>query len=85
VEIPRALATVGLVVDRAHYELVQRALDAARVSVWIGTANVKEMMVEAPVGTRARARDRYISGAPTSPGQGSAPRARGAATSSSAS
>ena len=60
-EIPRALATVGLVVDRAHYELVQQALGAARVSVWIGTANVKEMMVEAPLGTAARARDRYIS------------------------
>jgi phosphatidylserine/phosphatidylglycerophosphate/cardiolipin synthase-like enzyme len=61
VAILRAPASVGLVVDRDHYELVQRALDGARVSVWIGTANVKEMMVEAAVGTSARARNRYVS------------------------
>ena len=59
--IPQLFASVALVADRDHYHLVQRALRAARVSVWIGTANVKEMMVEAPIGTRARARDRYVS------------------------
>ena len=51
-----------LVVDREHYDLlVKGAIERAEVSVWIGTANVKEMMVEAPVGTRARARGRYRS------------------------
>lgn len=33
----------------------------ARVSVWIATANVKEMMVDAPIGTTARARGRFVS------------------------
>lgn len=48
--------------DRAHYDvLVQRVLASARVSVWIATANVKELRVEAPVGSRARARGRYVS------------------------
>lgn len=51
-----------LVHDRAHYELVvARMLRAARVSVWIATANVKDLHVEAPVGTRARARNRFQS------------------------
>lgn len=36
-------------------------MSGARVSLWIATANVKEMMVEAPVGTGARARGRYLS------------------------
>jgi phosphatidylserine/phosphatidylglycerophosphate/cardiolipin synthase-like enzyme len=31
------------------------------VSVWIGTANVKDIRLEAPVGTRARARGQYQS------------------------
>ncbi len=51
-----------LVHDRAHYdELVARALRHAKVSVWIATANVKDVHVEAPIGTRARARNRYQS------------------------
>ncbi len=55
-------ARVALVVDRDHYDqLVMPTLSKARVSVWIATANVKEMRVEAPVGTRARARGRYVS------------------------
>src|SRR5271156_3514329 len=45
-----------------HYdELVQKAIGSAKVSLWIATANVKEMRVEAPIGTVARARGRYIS------------------------
>jgi phosphatidylserine/phosphatidylglycerophosphate/cardiolipin synthase-like enzyme len=45
-----------------HYdELIQRELPSAEVSLWIATANLKELRVEAPVGTRARARGRYIS------------------------
>jgi phosphatidylserine/phosphatidylglycerophosphate/cardiolipin synthase-like enzyme len=48
--------------DRDHYtELVKGAVENARVSVWIATANVKEMMVEAPIGSRARARGHYLS------------------------
>ncbi len=36
-------------------------LPDARVSVWIATANLKDLRVPAPIGTRARARGRYIS------------------------
>ncbi len=51
-----------LLVDGAHYdELVARAVEDARVSVWIATANLKTMLVEAPIGTRARARGKYVS------------------------
>ncbi len=51
-----------LLTDADHYEqLVQRAIVRASVSVWIATANVKQMMVEAPIGTAARARGRYLS------------------------
>lgn len=38
-----------------------RALTQAKVSVWIGTANVKDIHLEAPIGTRARARGEYQS------------------------
>lgn len=52
----------SLLVDADHHDvLVRRAIEGARVSVWIATANVKEMRVEAPVGTAARARGRYVS------------------------
>ncbi|MBN2361874.1 MAG: phospholipase D family protein [Deltaproteobacteria bacterium] len=37
------------------------AIAEARVSVWIASANVKDLQLEAPRGTRARARDRYLS------------------------
>jgi phosphatidylserine/phosphatidylglycerophosphate/cardiolipin synthase-like enzyme len=51
-----------LLMDGAHYEeLVARAITKAQVSVWISTANLKTMMVEAPIGSRARARGRYVS------------------------
>ena len=51
-----------LLVDGAHYEeLISRAIAQAAVSVWISTANLKTMMVEAPIGSRARARGRYVS------------------------
>lgn len=53
-------ASVSLVVDRAHYERVVLALHEARTSVWIATANVKQLMVEAAIGTRDRARGRYV-------------------------
>lgn len=61
---PRAadvrLASVSLVIDRAHYDKVVLALGSARTSLWIATANVKQLMIEAPIGTRARARGRYV-------------------------
>ncbi len=51
-----------LLSDGEHYdELVTRAIARATVSVWISTANLKTMLVEAPIGTRARARGRFIS------------------------
>jgi len=51
-----------LLIDAKHYdELVRQIIARAKVSVWIATANLKTMLIEAPVGTRARARGRYIS------------------------
>ncbi len=51
-----------MIVDREHYDLlVQEAVSGAMVSLWIATANLKSLMVEAPIGTRARARGRFIS------------------------
>ena len=55
-------AKVELVADRRHYdEVVLRAIGEARVSVWIATANLKDVHIEAPIGTRARARGEYMS------------------------
>ncbi len=46
---------------RALYQRVIRDTVAhARRAVWIATANLKEMLVEAPVGTRARAAGKFI-------------------------
>lgn len=51
-----------LLVDGDHYDqLVVKAIGSAQVSVWITTANLKTMMVEAPIGSRARARGKYAS------------------------
>lgn len=44
-----------------HYDRVVGAVRAANVSIWIATANLKDVHVEARVGTRARARGRYES------------------------
>lgn len=58
----RRQAKVELIADIAHYERVMlRVLMQAKVSVWIGTANVKDIHLEAPIGTRARARGEYQS------------------------
>jgi phosphatidylserine/phosphatidylglycerophosphate/cardiolipin synthase-like enzyme len=58
----RRKVELQLIRDRAHYsEVVMGAIARAKVSVWIATANVKGLRVEAPVGTRARARRAYIS------------------------
>lgn len=51
-----------MVVDEQHVPLVvDEVIGRARVSLWISTANVKDMMVEAPIGSSARARGRYVS------------------------
>ncbi len=58
----RRRVSLSLIVDRAHYdEVILGAVARARVSVWIGTANLKEMHLEASPGTRARARGEYVS------------------------
>ena len=59
-DLDRRLASVSVIVDRAHYERVTLAMARARISVWISTANVKQLLVQAPMGTRDRARGRYI-------------------------
>ena len=56
------VAKVSLVVDREHYDdLVMGTIAKAKTSVWIGTANLKDLHVEAPIGSAARARGRYVS------------------------
>ena len=55
------LARVRLLVDRDHYETLVSLVRGARTALWIATANLKELLVEAPIGTRARARGRYAS------------------------
>lgn len=56
------VAKVSLVVDREHYdELVMGTIARAKTSIWIGTANLKDLHVEAPIGSAARARGRYVS------------------------
>jgi phosphatidylserine/phosphatidylglycerophosphate/cardiolipin synthase-like enzyme len=58
----RRRASIELVEGRDHYEkVVLEAVCRARVSVWIATANVKDVHVEAPLGSTARARGRFVS------------------------
>jgi phosphatidylserine/phosphatidylglycerophosphate/cardiolipin synthase-like enzyme len=57
---PTRRAALSLVVDRDHYDRVTLAIAGAKTSVWIATANVKQLLVQAPVGTRDRARGRYV-------------------------
>ena len=47
-----------MLAGRAHYEVVMRRLLVARRSIWIATANLKELMVAGPRRS-ARSRDRY--------------------------
>ena len=44
--LPARPIAMELVAGRGHYERVLTAVLAAKVSVWIATANVKELMVE---------------------------------------
>jgi phosphatidylserine/phosphatidylglycerophosphate/cardiolipin synthase-like enzyme len=55
-------APVELVLDRQHYDaVILGAITEAKVSVWISTANLKDVHVEAPIGTRARAAGKFMS------------------------
>lgn len=47
--------------DRAHYDFALSALTRAQHSLWISTANLKDMRLEAPIGSVARAKRRFIS------------------------
>jgi phosphatidylserine/phosphatidylglycerophosphate/cardiolipin synthase-like enzyme len=61
-ESERRLAAVDLIADRRHYDdVIMGVVSKAEVSLWIGTANVKDLHIEAPIGTAARARGRYLS------------------------
>ena len=51
-------APFRVVADREHYEQVMQAVLAAKRSVWIATANVKDVMVEDPHGLPLGARGR---------------------------
>lgn len=60
--VPTRALRARLVVDAEHYtDLVMGLVRAAKTSLWIATANVKELRMEAPVGTRARARGTFVS------------------------
>ncbi len=59
---PRRTAAIQLIRDQDHVtEVIEQGIRAVRTSVWIATANLKDVHVEAQVGTRARARGRYVS------------------------
>jgi phosphatidylserine/phosphatidylglycerophosphate/cardiolipin synthase-like enzyme len=47
--------------DHAHYDFALRALTRAQHSLWISTANLKDMRLEAPIGSVARAKKRFVS------------------------
>ncbi|HEU4728144.1 MAG TPA: phospholipase D family protein [Kofleriaceae bacterium] len=61
---PRAVA-LELIAGRGHYERVIRAVLGAHTSVWIATANVKELMIEdgraAPGRRRELRRSSFVS------------------------
>jgi len=50
--------TLELLADREHYDRVTRAVLEARRSVWIATANLKELMLEDPSVRPGRRRSR---------------------------
>ena len=58
----RRTAAIRLVRNRQHVEeIVEKGIRLVKTSVWIATANLKDLHVEAKVGTRARTRGHYIS------------------------
>lgn len=58
--LPARPLRASLVAGRGHYETIFTAIRAARTSVWIATANLKELLVE-DTRASARARGRYHS------------------------
>jgi len=58
--LPARPITLGLIAGRGHYEQVISRLSGAQRSVWIATANLKELMVEGPRRS-VRSRSRYRS------------------------
>lgn len=57
---PRRPVEVSLIAGHAHYERVIAQLARARRSIWIATANLKELMVEGPRRS-VRSRNRFCS------------------------
>jgi phosphatidylserine/phosphatidylglycerophosphate/cardiolipin synthase-like enzyme len=64
-ELPARHVRLSLLAGKAHYERVLLPLSEARRSVWIATANLKELMVEdprvVPGRRRTRRRNAYAS------------------------
>jgi phosphatidylserine/phosphatidylglycerophosphate/cardiolipin synthase-like enzyme len=64
-ELPQPAVRLSLVSGKAHYARVLSPLSAAKRSVWIATANLKELMIEdervRPGRRRARGRTAYRS------------------------
>lgn len=58
--LPERPIRMRLLAGRGHYEAIIPALRAAKTSVWIATANLKELLVEDPRAS-ARARGRFHS------------------------
>ena len=55
--LPARPVQMSLVSGRGHYERIFTALRGARTSVWIATANLKELLIEGPrAAPRARGR-----------------------------
>jgi phosphatidylserine/phosphatidylglycerophosphate/cardiolipin synthase-like enzyme len=59
--LPMTPRSFELVAGRGHYERVIRAVLDAERSVWIATANLKELMVQGPVLALGRRRNGYRS------------------------
>lgn len=58
--LPERAVRMRLLAGRGHYEAVIPLLRSAKISVWIATANLKELLVEDPRAA-ARSRSRYHS------------------------
>ncbi len=57
-DLPDRDVPLRVIADREHYEHVMRAVLEARQSVWIATANLKDVMVEDPRAIPGRRRGR---------------------------
>lgn len=58
----RRTAAIRLLRDGEHVdEVIERGIRAVKASVWMATANLKDVHVKAPLGTSARARGRFTS------------------------